>query len=204
MAFVPFDNMARAEMIYTLDGQRMENVLNFWKDGGYDSDKLFDLAESLASWFDTTYKLWVPQAVSLVMVTATDISVEDGMGIDYTSTLPIQGSISYACAPNNVTVAIKYSTMYRGRSFRGRSYVCGVPMNHITGNTISQAYADALVDAFDDLKLLVGDTGTHALQVCSRYLNGVPRVIGVHTAVNNVSVDRTVDSQRRRLPGRGT
>jgi hypothetical protein len=75
----------------------------------------------------------------------------------------------------------------------------------VTGNTLNAGYASDFVIAYNDL--LPGgvfEPDGWRWVVLSRYTAGAPRAAGVAFAVTRaLFTDLTVDSQRRRLPGRG-
>jgi len=104
--------------------------------------------------------------------------------------------------PNNVAVVVKWITANRGRSYRGRTYHLGIPQGSVTGSVLTTGYRTSLVQAYSNFVLL-GTTPTWTLSVASRYSNGQPRTNGVITPINALSINPTVDSQRRRLPERG-
>lgn len=105
--------------------------------------------------------------------------------------------------PNNVAVCVSASTGKAGRGFHGRFYVAGVPGTSVDGNSVLVSYRTDLEVAFGSL--ITGEPFSGFLNVVySQVLDGAPRLAGVATPVLQWSLrDLTVDSQRRRLPGRG-
>jgi hypothetical protein len=132
----------------------------------------------------------------------------------YTSTtgLPIVGGASGECAPNNVALCMSIRSAARGRSARGRNFIPGIPKDLIDENTVASGNVAAYEDAYAGLIGIGGDSGFSQV-VVSRFsgftiVDGkkvpTPRVSGVtHDVINSYVVDPTIDSQRRRLPGRG-
>lgn len=203
MAFVPFPNCASVEMIFTLDGQRIENRYHVEQDSPFDEVSLAVLAALFDNWWTTELRAEQPTSLSLVLIVAKALDTPSSPGVEYSSGLPKAGLFTTTPAlPNNVTLAVKWSTGLRGRSFRGRTYHIGLTEDAVAGNTISAGHLSFLIGAYealiDDLAGLPAD-----LVVASRISNGVERTTGVTTQVSGVSIDATVDSQRRRLPGRG-
>jgi hypothetical protein len=90
-------------------------------------------------------------------------------------------------------------TNARGRSFRGRMYIGGLPLSAVN-NPISfyAANTDAVRDALDVLRT---DTWTNDARwgVLTKYANKVARSEGFTTNIESVSIDTKIDSQRRRL-----
>lgn len=106
--------------------------------------------------------------------------------------------------PNNVTLAISFRSGMTGRSFRGRNYLPGIPGSAISDNRVSSILANLFAGAYE---ILMGEdaiaTG-FTWGVISRRTGGALRAAGIVTPITQVViVDTVVDSQRRRLPGRG-
>lgn len=202
MAFVPFVNTVKAELIYRQDGQTMENVLHYRSLVTPAVEDMELLAQVLVETWDAFIQPLVAPAVQLVMVRVTSLVSDYAPVVEYVTGLPLAGTLAGTAAPNNVTVVIKFSTLARGRSFRGRLYHVGLTSNSFTNNTLQSAYRTSLQvawAAFQDL----GTDQDWRLVVASRVSGGVPRTEGVTTMVSGVSVNPTLDSQRRRLPERG-
>jgi hypothetical protein len=74
----------------------------------------------------------------------------------------------------------------------------------VTLNTLDAADGLAYVAAYSNVDDVIADfDGTWC--VVSRHLDGLPRDIGITRKITTVILtDLTIDSQRRRLPGRGT
>lgn len=203
MAFVPIPNVALAELRYTIDNQFVENTLWFDSGAGLEAENLQVLAEGLATWYETNL---IPLQVSALVLREIYVTAQDSaFGAAYTYT-PIganQGALNIEPEPNNVSMCVSFRTASRGRAYRGRNYVLGLGANQLTGNRVDQTVADNYVLAYQQLNpTLVADGFTHI--VASRSVNGAPRVVGVASPVTAyLVVDNVVDSQRRRLPGRG-
>jgi hypothetical protein len=102
-----------------------------------------------------------------------------------------------------VTFCLSLRTEASGRSFRGRKYVAGVPQTKVAGNQIVSAWAGDILTAMNDL-IAVLSALNQVLTVVSRVADGIDRITAVTTAVANVTyTDLNIDSQRRRLTGRG-
>lgn len=203
MAFVPFNNTIKIEAVYIQDGQYVENVLHYIVDETPNVDTALSLAESWFNWWDTDLKVLQPNTVSLVKIKWTIMENDNDPGGEWTTQLPEVGTYNSPALPNNVTVAVRLVTPFRGRSYRGRIYHVGLTEGVVTGNTVSQTYLDSLIAAYGDMVSLTTDVGPAILGVASRFHNGVERSLGVITPVVSIFVDPIVDSQRRRLPNRG-
>lgn len=203
MAFVPFPNCASVELIFTEDSQRIENRYHVEQDTPYDETSLAVLAALFATWWDDNIQPQVSNSVTLVSIIARALDTASSPAVEYTAGLPNNGAISVSPAlPNHVTCAVKWTTGLRGRSFRGRTYHIGLVESQVNGNTIVASNVTELIAGYSDLLTdLEGLPGE--LVIASRIANGVERTTGLTTQVAGVFIDATVDSQRRRLPGRG-
>jgi hypothetical protein len=80
----------------------------------------------------------------------------------------------------------------------------GLTENDVAGNQLNSIVQAAFVAAYEELLdpavITVGEWS-----VASRFTNNEPRTTGISAPVTAVqATDNIVDSQRRRLPGRGT
>lgn len=202
MAFVPVPNVAQLEYIYTWDGQVVQNVLHYGSASLIDTAALNGLTAAALTWWSANLRASISSACSLIAVRATDLTTQTGPVVEDTTGLPLAGTGSSSAQPNNVTVAIKLITASRGRSFRGRVYHVGLPGTAVTANEITSTIRTNLRNAYL-AALTLGTAPTWTLVVASKFTNNAPRTEGLATTVTDVSVNPTVDSQRRRLPERG-
>ena len=203
MPFVPVPTTGEFHMIFTQDGQVVENVFHVQFELGPTAEDLEGAAEVLKDWWNTELRPSCATNLTLQRIEGVDISDQAGEAIVYSGGLPLTGGASGATAfPNHVTFAVKWGTGLRGRSYRGRTYHLGLTENSVTGNTIGGASITTFLAAYG---ALIEDLSTedYTLVVASKYHNKGPRTTGVATPILSCSIDPTVDSQRRRLPGRG-
>jgi hypothetical protein len=208
MAFIPAPGIAQAELVFTWNEQTVEMVLNFQGSGAWSATTLDLLGSSLVSWFQTYLAPLLSTQIQLRIVRVRDLTTVNGVGVEHSSGLPSGGLINTASVPNNVAIAVKHSTGLTGRSFRGRSFVPGLAAGDINVNTLLPDSLTALRNAFANLNVVSNVNG--AVHVVLSKYHGVdsqgkpiPRATAIATPVLSYSVDPTVDSQRRRLPGRG-
>lgn len=200
--FVPVANALKVEMLYDLLGQRCENV--FYVDRGSQAIAvaMAAIGPIVADWFVESLSPWLSQAVSLVGIKITDMSAADGPTLLYNTYMPLNGLDTNTPLPSNVSLAVKLNSTYRGRNSTGRQYLVGVPNGVQTGNTISPTYQVGVKTAYEALiTALTG--GDFALSVVSYVIAGVLRGEGLKSIIASISVDSILDSQRRRLTGRG-
>lgn len=204
MAFQAVPLTTRCELVYSYKGQLAMNVLHYKSLAEPDADDLNAFAAEMVSQWNSHMKALTHEDASLVAVRATSLDSEFAPGIEYTTGLPLEGSLGGTGLPSNVTVAVRFLTDLRGRSYRGRAFQIGMGSTQITdgNNEITPTYQTALRLAWIALQSIESDP-VFAQCVVSRVSGGVVRPVGVATDVTGVAIDLVLDSQRRRLHGRG-
>lgn len=207
MVFIPAPNVAQVEIRGTLDGQPVENVLYFLKKAPpVTPATLGTLAMQVGQWWIANALPWLPVTYLFREIYATDLSTATSSASTWPAdNNPGTRNPSGGVLPNSNTLCISFRTNQRGRSARGRNYWAGLSKSDITNNTASMTLQQGIVGVYEALLTLVGDdTINWYWVVLSRFTNGAPRPQGLTNTITNVLiVDSTVDSQRRRLPGRG-
>jgi len=204
MAFTPVINVLQVELRQRLFLQQVENTLYWLYGGAPTTSDANTLAAAVAGWWTAEMSPLLSQDLELHEVYVTDISSESGFTVSYTTGLPDAGGVPTAALPGNVAVSCTFRTINRGRSFRGRNYVAGIPEASVIGNTIDSGLVSGIGDAYTALIGLAGIASADWV-VVSRYENGESRGFGIATpVVSALVVDNLVDSMRRRLTGRGT
>ena len=202
--FIPFDNTVQIEMIYNWDGQVVENVLQYHSGlVGILESEAIELCAFLVDWWDTNWQNSLPTTVTLQQLKYTDLSSATGYAGVYTTGLPLTGSNASPSLPNNCSIALTKRTASRGRSYRGRIYFVGLSEVMVTGNNVVSGTLSDMLTKYNNIVNITIEEDDYTMVVCSRYEDGVPRVTGVATPVTNITSDGVIDSQRRRLPGRG-
>lgn len=109
--------------------------------------------------------------------------------------------------PGNVALVVRASTGRGGRGSSGRIYQGGLTETQVSGNVVSASVAEAIGNAWNSLIVRLSETGPVPMVpvVYSRFQNNLPRTTALLRPIVSYGVpDNVVDSQRRRLPGRGT
>jgi len=210
MPFVPVENTALVEVRMSLAEQKVENTLWVLNDEPWDGGSLEELCSEIVTWWGTSYASITTDQVLLREVVATDqtslTSATASVSGDSAPGEHIGGTL-----PGNCSLAVSFRTAMRGRSFRGRNFVVGIPLEEMSStNQVQTEYQSAVKDAYDAFATAI-TTASWTWVVASRFSGvdpdtgkPIPREAGVATLVTNtVVVDGVVDSQRRRLPGRG-
>jgi len=206
MPFIPADNVAQAELIYTWQGETVENVLHYLPDVALSSALMGELASLLVTQWASDFQALMPTTLSLVNVRMTNLSAADADGFDWGIGLPLVGTRTGTgtdSLPNSIALCITKVTAFRGRTRRGRIYHPGLAENQVVGNAVAVTSLPAILAAYADLIELVTAGATWNMQVISRRLNNDWRVEALVTPVVSMRTDGVIDSQRRRLPGRG-
>ena len=205
MEFVPAPDVIQAELRFLNQGQRCENVLYFQGSAGVNPSLADNLGEALANWWEANFAPTTSNQMSLTEVYMTDLTSNDSFTVSYTAGLPIVGESAIEPLPNNCAHCVSFRTAGRGRSARGRNYVMGMTENDCAGSIISTSVVNAHVTAYSFLPGAGGFVPGLQWVIVSRFLNKAPRTTALVRPVTSVlSVDNVIDSQRRRLPGRGT
>lgn len=202
--FVPFVNGAQVEMLYIQDGQHVENTFHF----SIGTDLTLAKANAMADYMVNTWENVNMRPLRHTGVTWAGIRIRDltsATGPIYTPTPSgaFVGTLAGSALPNNVTLAVKKNTARGGRSYRGRIFHIGLVESQVTGNTTNAGVTGSLATAYSVLLSSAAQTAVGILCVPSRRQNKAWLTEGIETPVTAFTIDSTVDSQRRRLPGRG-
>lgn len=204
MAYVPVPNTLQCELRFVWAGQEVETGMYFLKAGGWDVADMPAVGDILKGAWDNHCRPVTATTCALTEIYMTNLESEFAFTYSYTTGLPLAGTTGTESLPNNCTLAFSFGTAGRGRSFRGRMYPPGIAEGYVSGNTVSSLWTDAWRDFHDIVTssmLVLG--GVHS--VVSRISNGAPRIVGLSTPVLSATFkDTVIDSQRRRLPGRGS
>lgn len=118
------------------------------------------------------------------------------------SPMPIAGSGSGACAPDNCCVVATMQSGLRGRSYRGRNYWPGIPSAELATDSALLAASVAQWETFIDDSLITPMAAAEfPLCVISRHHDGAPRSEGIMTNIIGCRVETKLGTQRRRLTG---
>lgn len=139
----------------------------------------------------------------LRQVRATDVSIEGG-GVS-TATVGTAGAIAPPMLPLGTPIVVSLRTLKRGRSYRGRVYLSGVAeANRSSPTDLTAGFAGITLPArFAALQANAFAAGFD-MSVASKQHNGLPTIPAEVNKVVAFVIDTHLDSQRRRLAGRGT
>lgn len=204
MAFIPVPRGVKICFPVVVGGQSVEFCVSVQKASGVVVPSTdFDAIEGAieGSW-GTTMKPLQSTEATMPGPIITDISSDGGEQQIYS--FAQTGTAASAALPNNATVAMSFRTAKRGRSYRGRAYMTGVPLSaQDTPTDITTAYAEDLADAINGLMAAIAVENFFHI-VASKQHNLVETNPAATNLVTAYVVDTHFDSQRRRLFGRGT
>jgi hypothetical protein len=204
MAYIPAPQTVMAELRFLWSTQKVENVLYFQASGGLTTALMTTLGNNLIGWWNTNFKPISSNILNLNEVFLTDLTTQTSPTVSVVTGLPSPGTDAAESMPFNVSLCFSFRTAGRGRTSRGRNYVPGLTEGKVNGNGILSSYFTPATAAYTTL--IGAGTFTPGLQWCvvSRHFNGVPRTSALVQPITSVVlVDQIIDSQRRRLPGRG-
>lgn len=204
MDYIPAANVAMAELRFDFGGQRCENTLYFEASASLSTTLMTTLAADLVGWWKTQMLPHHTTNMALREVFVTDLTTSTSPTVTYGTGLPANGTNGPEALPNNCALCISFRTAARGRTGRGRNYIMGINEGQVNQSTVDPTLVAQFVAAYNDL---IGAGGlTAGLQWCvvSRFVDGDPRPAAlVRPITAALCVDGVIDSQRRRLPGRG-
>lgn len=203
MPFIPAPGVVQVEFVYTMLGQVVETVLHYDSPVITTVESLGEFGAALVTAWDTQLKSNCPDGVALTGIKLTALDNATSFVVNYAAGLPIIGTRTGILLPSNVSLAITKRTANRGRSFRGRVYQVGLNEGDVVGNVVGSTLVTSLTFRWGNMLTVTTASGDYAMVVLSRYMNNAPRAVAVSTVVTGFTCDGLVDSQRRRLPGRG-
>lgn len=201
--FIPAPDCIKVELRCLFDDQQVENVFYVRSAASPTADDVQLAADVTQAWWHTNARPVLPNSISLIGVLATNVAIEGGFQYFETGYAGETGEQTGSRLPNNVAFCLNLNTALAGRSGRGKWFWYGLLDADVTGNRIATDTAAALKNMLDQLKSdLLADSLTPVV-VSYCHNNAWRTVAGVNDVVSYGYHDLIVDSQRRRLPGRG-
>lgn len=209
MPFVPVPNTALVEIQMSFLSQDVENTFHISKLAPFEISDLEEMAQAIVVWWQEECVPLYSNDVILRAVKLTSLESDTAPVWEEPVNALNVGSGGVASMPGNVTFTITFLTSERGRSRRGRNYITGLTEGACSGNQVNQSHVTAWLAAYEDLKSRI-DTLNRFMVVASKFSGvdsqgkPIPREEGIATIVTGFRVfDLNLDSQRRRLAGRG-
>lgn len=202
--FIPVAGVFKVQLIYSLFAQRIENVFNVRSGGGVLTADADRIEAVFANWWTTSMRNQVTSSASLVTIILDALDAASSLHKEYTSGWTAPGLMGGTPFPGGTTTSVKLATGIRGRSYRGRIYWPGLTVNQVTNGLLTTTARDAIATSVNLLRTsLAADVASDRLVVVSYCQDGAWLTNGVATEITSASAHLLVDSQRRRLIGRG-
>jgi len=204
MPFIPAPNIVEVQWRTTFAGQETMNRIHVDVLGAPSADDVQNLATECGNWWTGNVQDLVPPDLELREVYAKSIATQPGPEATFTAGLPAAGLLGQPALPSNCSICASLRSGETGRSARGRWYWQGLTENQVAGNVVASGTQTDILAALFNLKGVISGAG-FLWVIVSFYSNNVVRPGGpVYFPVNTITmVDGFIDSQRRRLPGRG-
>lgn len=157
-------------------------------------DDCLAVANAVASWATSSLKPLIPTTFAIRQVIATARDVLEGPQAQVG--IAIAGTRSGDPNPGNVTLALKKAGVVAARWAKGRFFMWPATTDDIIENRFQTGYVVDAISAYDTLRTALAGAGYPMVILSNSHARTSP--VSVVTAV-----DTNVDSQRRRLNGRG-
>lgn len=188
--------ICRVNMVFSRDTRTFNNTFHVYRAAGWSLATMTTLATAFESWWNANYKTFVWTGIALTQIQVRNYNPVLPLAYDYTPSTPISGLATGSPDPASATLATSWRTGLAGRKYRGRFYTVGMLEGHSQDNdTVTGAYVVAAGTAASTLIANLVAAG-FSLMIFHRIDNTFTQVVS--TVVENL-----VDSQRRRLAGRG-
>lgn len=197
MAFIPIPAAARLTAEFLAHNQLRQINLGFVKTNG-SAFTLVDLHNLVDAVQPLIHQLLLPYMgtnIALTKLRARDLSTQFGQEYEATVSPPDPGT-QIGALPGNVTIALSERTDKIGRRNRGRHYMPGIVGGDVNSDdTCTAPFVVAMVNWLANLIFGNLPAGIRFAVISLVDAKAKEVVTGV--------VDNVLDSQRRRLPGRG-
>lgn len=196
-------NVVKAALVFQRDTRQLVNTLHFAHVGGWDLARMTTLAGDLKTWWNTIYRTAVPAAVALTQVQVRLLDPSNPLAVDFPVAPSIPGTRAGTSEAANVSLSLSERTGLAGRAHRGRIFMPSV--SEIDVSVTDQATSVLVGLAANAIaNLIFGFTTTSAFPCVFHRPGLLPRPLdNLYDLVTSYVVEDLIDSQRRRLPGRG-
>lgn len=201
--FIPTVGAVRTDIQFQCGNQQIHNVLWFSREANWTQAEREALNDAIEAWWSTSAKQYFATDMALTQIKTVNQESASAPASTLIVTPAVAGTVSGGALPNNAAVVATLRTDQRGRNYRGRMYLGGLaktatdsPLG-IPGSVVAN-----LLTALAALKTAIEALGAIWV-VVSHFLAKAPRAQGLKTPITGISMDNYIDSQRRRLAGRG-
>ncbi len=192
--------VAKVTLVGNRDDREWVNTFHVNKpSGALTSADLNTIAEAAQTWWHNSYRNQFGGSIVLDQIQVRKLDPSDPLALDYTVGLPEGGTRTSGDAteePANVSVAMSERTGLAGRKYRGRMYVPGIGTTDVTSD--DRISTPAVVRLVGIISALISAYIDINFPLCIFH-----KADNTFTNVTSWVIDAILDSQRRRLPGRG-
>jgi hypothetical protein len=188
--------IAHVTMVFSRDSRIFENTFHLFKAAGWTLTTLMQAAVDTVSWWNLYYKFCCGNGVALTTVQIRLYDPANPLAFDQPVSPPVAGNQAATMEAANATLTFSWRTGRAGRKERGRIYLVGLTEPSVnTNDTVTSAQLAQMATAAAQFVSIIWSNGV------------VPaifhRATATYTPINSYVLENVVDSQRRRLPGRG-
>lgn len=164
---------------------------------------LIILGAAVDGWVDTHLRPSVSPSYDYLNTHLRDLRTIIGFEADVNTSAGV-GLRGASTGPNSECLAISRQSGLAGRSARGRVYWPDIPDEDKTDNNhVDPARVAVYAAALNSLTAAINGAGWTEVIVSRRSAGVLLAVASTLPVVNYIARDNVIDSQRRRLPGRG-
>lgn len=204
MPVPPPDNpqVCKVTLVMKRDQRQFLNTFHVDKATDWTLPEMITLANDFGTWWQNSYRQAIPDDIALTQVQVRKYDPTAPLGFDLEVNPAIAGALPGEVLPGNVTSTVSWRTGLAGRRFRGRIYIPGLNEGNVDSqDLISSTIVNLLSSAAISL---ISSALTNGKLTIFHAPKEVPTPFdNTSTDVLTSVVENIVDSQRRRLPGRG-
>lgn len=204
MPFQPAPDVAEVRMGFSYKGQKYQNIFHVKTSESWSAEFLENLSLFFLQYWEDNMLTYMSDQVHIDYCKVRDLTTEFAGYAEAAPATDVTGSRTSPAMPGNVTVANTWTTGLTGRSTRGRTYHVGLTEDMCLDNELASTFQGLLFSVYNDLiQAITTEDGAWTLGVLSRVQNGATLPEALFYEIVNSAVDPFLDSQRRRLAGRG-
>jgi hypothetical protein len=194
-------NIARVSLVVRKDTRTMINTFHVNHGASaWNAADMLTLATAFRDWWVNTYRSQVVTLCALTQVQVRKYDPLDPLAVDLALPVPAAGLQPTPSAASHATCSVSWRTGLAGRKYRGRFYAMGCTEAQIDDLDLFTSSYVVNMGAIAQALITAINVGVQELVVFHRTPVGIDPT---WTKILSVVVENIVDSQRRRLPGRG-
>lgn len=201
MPFQPAPNVVEIVLNFQGENQDMVNVFHAHYAVRPTFADLQTLGDEIIDWQATYLAPRRSNQVYFNSVRLTDLTDQNTAPVIRQPANAVPGGFAGDWLPFNSTWCVKWLSAGRGRGKQGRTFHVGLAEGQVNGNYVRNDEAAAILNAYNQLRLMVTDGADRQLVILHRTSGGSTLPEATFTPVVGVGAsDNTIDSQRTRLP----